>query len=380
MRPQAPLRPHHQPALHTGPTRRLVRCTAAAETYCIDNEWLDSIHVVENLYPRKGSDGSIGWIRRFDEKVPVYRLTDQLDRPGATTQAHGVILVIEKNERAWALLVDKVTAAAEVPAERVFAMPAVMGDSACTRFPNVVIDQGELTLYLAPDQIVPREVSGAPAPARKGPAPVLTPHPLRRPTAAGSASSSPKAPPAARAPGALAVPSAATPAPAAAPRATARQIVTFSLAHSQRPPYPIRFAVSAGQALEIVGDLPMIQVPESPFFVQSLASWRALPVPVMDLGAWLGLPPAPYKPGSRVLICRATQAAHRGEAGLIAISGVEDIRKLDLPIQCTPWSEDLSWNASLALGVYLADRGMMVVPDLDAVFRFQAPATGSYTM
>lgn len=375
MRPQAPLRPNQQAAPHSGPTRRLVRCTAGGDTYCIDNEWLDSIHVVENLYPRKGSDGSIGWIRRFDEKVPVYRLTDQLERPVRATQQHGVILVIEKNERAWALLVDKVSAAAEVPAERVFPMPGVMGDSACTRFPNVVIDNGELTLYLAPDYIVPREVSGAPVPQQRGPAPVTTPHPLRRVASAPAASRS--AAPAASSNAPAAVPAASA---ASSARTAARQIVTFTLAHRERTPYPIRFAVSAGQALEIVGDLPMISVPESPFFVQSLASWRALPVPVMDLGAWLGLPPAPYKPGSRVLICRATQTASRGDGGLIAISGVEDIRKLDLPIQCTPWSEDLAWNASLALGVYLADRGMLVVPDLDAVFRFQAPSTGSYRM
>lgn len=361
MKQQAQLR-QQQAAAGPASVRRLVRCSAGAETYCIDNEFLDSIHVIENLYPRKGSDGSIGWIRRFDEKVPVYRLTDQLDKPGKPTPAQGVIMVIEKNQHTWALLVDKVSAAAEVPLEHVFVMPPVMGDAIAARFPWVVIDSGELTLYLAPDHVVPADVSGFVRETRPAsrPAPIA----MARPATPRSA------PPA---------PAHQTAAQPSSLRTAARQIVTFSLAHETRLAYPIRFAVSAGQALEIVSDLPMIQVPDSPSFVQSLASWRSLPVPVMDLGLWLGLPSAPYRPGSRILICRSTQAAARGESGLIAIAGVEDIRKLDLPIQCTPWSDGVSWNASLALGVYLAERGMLVVPDIDAVFRFQQSA-GSYTM
>lgn len=363
MRQQAPVR--HTPSVApAGSARRLVRCSAGSETYCIDNEWLDSIHVIENLYPRKGADGSIGWIRRFDEKVPVYRLTDQLDKPGRPAQPHGVIMVIEKNQRAWALLVDKVSAAAEVPGERVFPMPGVMGDAARTRFPSVVIDSGDLTLYLAPDHVVPADVAGLASTAKRADSPIL-----QAPRLAVPPSRPPRVP--------QSQPAATSASPSI--RASARQIVTFSLAHESRLAYPMRFAVSAGQALEIVGDLPMIQVPDSPPFVQALASWRSLPVPMMDLASWLGLPPAPYRPGSRILVCRSTQALGRGENGLIAITGVEDIRKLDLPIQCAPWSDGVSWNASLALGVYLAERGMLVVPDIDAVFRFQSSAS-PYTM
>lgn len=342
--------------MNSAAPRRVVRCTIAGETYCIDNQWLDSIHVIENLYPRKGQDGSIGWIRRFDEKVPVYRLADQLSRAPHPPKPHGVILVIEKNQRAWALLVDKVSAASEVAPERVFPMPSMMGETAHSRFPWVIVDGGELTLNLAPDHVVPGEVSGVspgrilapevPAVFRHLPAPARNQPPTQK-----------TAP--------------------AAPRQSPRQIVTFALAHTQRLPYPIRFAVSAGQALEIVNELPMIQVPEAPHFASALASWRALPVPVVDLGSWLGLPPAPYRPGARLLVCRA--AGGRADNSLIAIPGVEDIRKLDLPIACTPWSEGITWNASLALGIYLAERGMLVVPDLDAIIGFHGPA-GRYRM
>lgn len=354
--------------------RRVVRCTIGADTYCIDNEWLDSIHVIENLYPRKGQDGSIGWIRRFDEKVPVYRLADQLSRGVRPGKPQGVILVIEKNNRAWALLVDKVTAASQVVPERVFPMPAMMGETAYSRFPWVIVDGGELTLNLAPDFVVPAEVAGVEGdrPPIPAPPPVFRNLPAPKPAARAAAAAAP-APAPANSPAPVAAPQAT----AAVPRQSPRQIVTFALSHREKPPYPIRFAVSAGQALEIVNELPMIQVPEAPPFASALASWRSLPVPVVDLGSWLGLPPSPYRPGARLLICRA--ASGRGDNSLIAIPGVEDIRKLDLPIACTPWSEGIQWNVSLALGVYLAERGMLVVPDLDAIIGFQAPA-GPYRM
>lgn len=324
-------------------TRRLVRCNVGPETYCIENDWLDSIHVIENLYPRRSPDGAVGWIRRFDEKVPVYRLADQLEDTMPSGTPHGVIMVLTHNHRTWALLVDKVSGATEVPSDHVFAMPWVMGPAVSTRFPEVVVDSSDLTLYLAPDRVVPEDVSGkVPPPARRTP-----PGYLNR-----------------RAP-------AAAPQQGAAKYSSARQIITFTLRHEERLPYTIRFAVSAGQALEIVGEMPMIMVPNSPPFVGALASWRSLPVPVVDLAAWLGMPPAAYRPGCRLLICRATANGSRREGGLIAIPAVEDIRKLDLPITYTKWTEPVNWNASLAHGVYLAERGMLVVPDLDAILSFQ---------
>src|SRR5262249_14383148 len=138
------------------------------------------------------------------------------------------------------------------------------------------------------------------------------------------------------------------------------------------PPVPVRFAISAGQALEIRSGLPMIHVPNSPPFVVGLASWRNLPVPVVDLAKWLGLNPAPDTPGSRVLICRGTIGRHSRDAGLLAVPAVDDFRKLDLPIAYEPWPTAVEWNSSLALGIYRAEKAMLVVPDLDAILSFQA--------
>ncbi|MBV6430750.1 MAG: hypothetical protein IANPNBLG_00868 [Bryobacteraceae bacterium] len=331
-------------------TRRLVRCVVGNETYCIDNDWLDSIQVVENLYPSRSADGSIGWIRRFDEKVPVFRLADQISSAhsrGASRQ--GVIMVLRKGEKLWALLVDKVTAASEVELDRMCPLPAVAGDTVRGHFPGVVVEEEGIMLYLAPDRVVPPEVSGVRSPA---------------PHAASRRASHVRV-----APRRIQV----------GLRRAAQQIITFTLVHETPMTSPVRFGVTAGQAVEIVSELPMIAVPQAPPFVVGLAKWRSLPIPVVDLGAWLGMTPAPYTPGCRLLLCRGTISGGGRDAGLLAVPAVDDIRKLDLPIEYRPWPEPVKWNSALALGIYRAERTMLVIPDLDAVLSFRN-AVSSYTM
>jgi len=323
-------------------TRRLVRCVVGNDTYCIDNDWLDSIQVVENLYPSRSADGSIGWIRRFDEKVPVFRLADQISSSHSRGPSRqGVIMVLRKGERLWALLVDKVTAASEVPLDQMCPLPAVAGDTLRGHFRGVVVEEEGIMLYLAPDRVVPPEVSG-----------VRSPAPDAVPARASHVRVAPR-----RIQVGL--------------RRAAQQIITFSLVHENHMSSPVRFGVTAGQAVEIVSELPMIGVPHAPPFVVGLAKWRTLPIPVVDLGAWLGMTPAPFTPGCRLLLCRGTIGRSDQDAGLLAVPAVDDIRKLDLPIEYRPWPEPVKWNGALALGIYRAERMMLVIPDLDAILSFQ---------
>ncbi|MBI4902061.1 MAG: chemotaxis protein CheW [Acidobacteria bacterium] len=343
--------------------KRLVRCSVGPETYCIDSEWLDSIQVMENLYPSRGADGAVGWIRRFDEKVPVFRLDDQIHGAGSRAAARqGVIMVIRRDDRLWALLADKVTASAEVASDRVFPLPPLVGDSASGCFPSVVVEEDGLVLYLAPDRLVPSMRKRDQGAQPRNPA--FTAGTPSRVKEEAQRAPSVDADPAATLDGA---------------RRHGKQIITLSLAHERAPDVPVRFAISAGQALEIRSGLPMITVPNAPPFVVGLASWRNLPVPVVDLAKWLGLPPAPYTPGTRLLICRGTIGRHSRDAGLLAVPAVDDFRKLDLPIAYEPWPTAVPWNSSLALGIYRAERSMLVVPDLDAILSFQTQAP-AYSM
>ncbi|MBI4902067.1 MAG: hypothetical protein HY820_00425 [Acidobacteria bacterium] len=70
--------------------------------------------------------------------------------------------------------------------------------------------------------------------------------------------------------------------------------------------------------------------------------------------------------------CRGTIGRHSRDAGLLAVPAVDDFRKLDLPIAYEPWPTAVPWNSSLALGIYRAERSMLVVPDLDAILSFQS--------
>lgn len=334
-------------------TRRLVRCTVGQETFCIDSDWLDSIQVIENLYPSRSADGAIGWIRRFDEKVPVFRLADQLYGPSGRAQSRqGVIMVLRRADRLWALLVDKVMGATAVAEDHVFPLPPVINHAESAAFVSVVLEESGLSLALAPEKLVPASVSG-----------VEEPPPSARKTA----------------PAATSVRSALRSAPALnsglKEEKGRRQIITFALQQQSDPGLSLRFAVSAGQALEILSGLPMIPVPNAPPFLVGLANWRSLPIPVVDLGTWLGMDPAPVTPGCRLLLCRGTVQSDARTPGLLAIPSVDDFRKVDLPISYQPWPTQVRWNASLALGIYHAERGMLIVPDLDAILSFQMTAS-----
>jgi len=337
-------------------SRRLVRCSVGPDTYCLDSDWLDSIQVIENLYPSRSADGSIGWIRRFDEKVPVFRLADQVHSSHRGSSRQGVIMVLRREDKLWALLVDKVTAASDVPSERLFPLPSLVGRSA-GHFPYVIVEDESITLYLSPDRVVPAGITGVTAPVVASSAPAL---PSKvRPGIRRLNMQSPEE------------------ATRTASRA-GRQLITFTLTHESPLAMPVRFAITAGQALEIVSGLPLTQVPNSPGFVAGLSGWRSQPVPVVDLAQWLGMTPAPYTPNCRLLLCRGTIGRNARDAGLLAIPGVDDIRKLDLPIEYQPWPTAVDWNESLALGIYRAERNMLVVPDLDAILAFQD--TSGYRM
>lgn len=329
-------------------SRRVVRCSAGVHSFCFDYELLESVQGIENLYPSRGVDGSIGWIRRGDLKIPVFRLTDQLESRGRALMSQGVIAILRREDHTWALLVDKIGSSVEILYERIFPLPAVTGDGN-GRFPWVVVDDQELDLYLAPERLVPAVVSGM-----DHEAPSTPPAPLPsnvRPTIARLSGQAPEE-----------------------RDMAAAQLITFTLEH--RFSTPVRFALSAGQALEIISNPPLITIPRAPGFVKGLINWRSLPVPVVDLAAWLGMPVSREEIGRRLMICRGTIGRSKRDPGLVAISPVGDVKKLDLPVEYRSWQDPVKWNPALALGVYRFERGMMVVPDLDAILSFQGSISG----
>jgi len=339
--------------------QRLVRCTVGGETFFLDSDWLDSIQVIENLYPSRSADGSIGWIRRFDEKVPVFRLSDQIYGNKAAASRQGVIMVLRRNDKLWAMVVDKVAAAGDISAERIYPLPGIAGSDAGGIFSSVIVDEEGIVLHISPERLVPGKVSGTSAskPASAAPTPVFS----RVRTSIAQAVN----------------------VPAYSESATGQregmQLITFTLLHEAALDQSMRFAVTASQALEIASGLPITMVPHAPAFLTGLTKWRSMPVPVIDLAVWLGLPAAPYQPGARLLICRGTTGRSQRDAGLLAVAAVDDIRKLDLPIEYKPWPRKVNWNASLALGIYRTERAMMVIPDLDAILSFQS-ASPAYAM
>ncbi|MBL8175854.1 MAG: chemotaxis protein CheW [Bryobacterales bacterium] len=340
--------------INSAANQRLVRCTVGGDTFFLDSDWLDSIQVIENLYPSRSADGSIGWIRRFDEKVPVFRLADQIYGNKASASRQGVIMVLRRNEKLWAMVVDKVAAAGDISAERIYPLPAIAGADAGGIFSSAIVDEEGIILHLSAERLEPGQTASSQAPRKQSlGAPAVF---SRVRTSIARAATAP------------------VETEAVSGQKAGLQLITFSLLHEAALEHPVRFAVTASQALEIASGLPITPVPHAPAFLTGLAKWRSMPVPVVDLAAWLGLPPAPFQPGSRLLICRGTTGRNHRDAGLLAVASVDDIRKLDLPIDYKPWPKKVNWNSSLALGIYRTERTMMVVPDLDAILSFQSEA------
>ncbi|MCS7025722.1 MAG: chemotaxis protein CheW [Bryobacteraceae bacterium] len=328
-------------------TRRVIRCWAGPHSFCFDHDLLDGVQSAEALYPSRGADGSIGWVRWGEQKIPVFRLTDQLGGLARGFTGQGTIAILRRGDHSWAFLVDKIGSAVEVAYERIFPLPAVTGNGN-GRFPWVVVEEQELDLYLAPGLLVPAAVSG-----------VAEQPPLLSPQTAS--------------PVRLALEQGAQ--PGAEPRPPAqKQLITFTLEH--RFSTPVRFALSAGQALEIVSHTSLVTVPQAPVFVRGLINWRSLPVPVVDLAAWFGMRPTQEGVSRRLMICRGTVGRSKRDPGLLAISPIADVKKLDLPLDYRPWPDPVNWNASLALGVYSYERNLLIVPDLDAILLFQGSISG----
>lgn len=332
----------------------IIRCHVGTQIYCIDQESTQGVHPAEKMIPGRNPDGSIGFLELGEERLPVFRLTDQLEGIPMPPARGGVIVVARHGDRKWGLLVDKAGGAQRVPSSRVFPLPSVVGDSQGGQFQGVVIDDLGLSLHLAPERIVPASVSGAFGKARQQ-APEAGRSRMRESILSRVELQS----------GAGNV--------AEHPRSQGRKIVSFTLKHAEEQPVPIRFAIGVLQTMEVVTAPPLIAVPKAPAFVIGLTSWRALPVPVVDLAAWFGLPPARHRPGGRLLICRGLQARNTTEESLLAVAAIGEIRKHDLPVSCRPWQEASALDPALVLGVYRYERGMLIVPHLDAILDFRAP-------
>jgi len=311
------------------PTNRLVRLSAGRESYCLDIGSLSGIHRSERLRLNPKQEHPLGWLPVPEGEIPVFSLAERL---GGTAATEGTIVALRGPLGPWGLLVDRVTRVVTA-FDRVYPLPRIV-DSRAGLFRGVVALGEEMLLYLDPERLHPEgaSVPASEAPAGRGLGPPADPLPGGRP-------------------------------PQRPVRRTGRLLV-FSLLNPAVGAWNPTCGLSITQVLEIMPSVQPVRVPQAPPHVWGLANWRGCPVPVVDVGLRLGLPPARYDAAARLLVSRTASGS-----GLVAIPAQQEMRGQSLPVRARRWEGELLPESSFTCGIFHLDSGPLVIPDLDAIVR-----------
>ena len=303
---------------------RVLKCYADGQAYCLDIEHVVAIERNSRFTANAEPAGPAGWIARRDKRVPVYELTERLGaRRGGGTP--GAILVLDGPEP-WAVAVDRVARFKTAP-NSPQPLPPSMTDADATRYRGVVIDDGSVVLYLAPDRLHPNAQQLSIIPPAIAPA--------ARPAA--DASSRPR-------PGRILV------------------FYPWNVSHGIGMGRT-KFGLSYTQIVEIVAGAQPTPAPAAPPHVLGLIPWRGRAVPVIDVGALLGFEPIGHLGAGRLVILRSP----RWQAP-VAIPLGSGVHTKALPLVHRPCRSQLPLNPRYSRGAFeLASGEVLVLPNVDAV-------------
>ncbi len=319
-------------------TLRLICCVTNEEEYCLEMSAIRSIGRAQQLGVQtnlEGFDppiGAIGWIASQQNKFPVFDLAQQLHLSDSGAPLHeGFVLLVNAAEP-FGLRVDRIVGNLEVASAQIVALPEIVEPGAEKRFKGIVklndkwrlcADAGKLQ-HLHPEHFSPSNQAAAPTTS-----PPVTTQTQRK---------------------------------------SAAQIMLFSPAQrldESIATQPMVFGLSLTQVQEVSHLLPIISVPGAPDYVFGITNWRAVPIPIIDLPARLGMSQSPVSakqidPKSRLLIARAP-------SGWLGIPIHPQVKTFPLPIPYQRNQQHLALEQDLVLGVFDLEGSPLVIPDLDAM-------------
>ena len=127
------------------------------------------------------------------------------------------------------------------------------------------------------------------------------------------------------------------------------------------------FAVPVEDVLEILDLRPFCRLPDAPDFLAGLIDVRGVGVPVIDLRAKLGLPPAAATPSTRIIVLDVATGAGRLTLGLIADRVIEVV-SLDRGRLAPPPDIGGGWRSKVIRGVGRHEEEFVIVFDLERLF------------
>jgi chemotaxis signal transduction protein len=313
---------------------RLLRVTANGQEYMLDLADVGAIEDSKPVAERTWMGRSVVDIEFHGRTLPAAKLTQRL-APNSNTQFFNssnrtYLVVVGSGEKAWAMMVDKVTAETTVPQSAIKALPPVCGNPKTTPFKGVLVTGVEhederplerMTLVIDPIRLHPDVtlLSEPPTTVR------TTPFVQKRPS---------------------------TPPPARF------QMLNFMASGRASMDGDTYIGLSFSQVLEIVEPTDLLATPFAPSFVKGLTLWRDQVTPIIDLAKRLKLPPMDAEK-VRWAIARATPGGD--PVGFPIRPSIEVLR---LPTPHRPSS--LNFDGNLILGAFQLENRTLLVPDLAA--------------
>ena len=148
-------------------------------------------------------------------------------------------------------------------------------------------------------------------------------------------------------------------------------MVTFSIG-------PQRLAIPATALLEVMDPLPVTRVPGAGRLVPAVLNVRGSVVPLVDLGAALGLVRRGDPRNHRFIV---VEVDLDGDLSTVVIhaDAVHDVTTLNPQAILKATAAMSPWPAGFLLGLYNTDTGFVLLPNLVQIFSAPPPAPNKLT-
>ncbi|WP_342029230.1 chemotaxis protein CheW [Sphingomonas sp. CFBP 13720] len=162
------------------------------------------------------------------------------------------------------------------------------------------------------------------------------------------------------------------PNPSLPPADTALEVLTFGMGGET-------FALDAVLVREILDMVPRTPVPGADALVGHVINFRGRVIPLADLRPAFGMERQDATPDSRIIVVELTIDDEPTLIGLTTDS-VEEVATFDTATCEAPPAIGMRWPREHVRGLFKRDNGIVVLPDLHALFQMLAARAGVSTI
>ena len=311
---------------------RMIQCSVGKTAYFVDTSGIRGIQRSEGFSLDDSGNGPDGWLTGRRTRVPIFFMAGRLGQPNIAVDRPGAILIIDGKPDLWGLAVDRASQVIEVEGDSVLRIPPAVGEAALGIFQGVVRLADNLALFVSPERLHPDFPAGSSVPT------MPTGSPPRTTSENGTLEAAVRH----------------------------QRLIAFTLTNEQVTSEQLIFGLSITQVSEMLEPQPLLRVPNSSPSMLGLVRWRDRVVPVVDLGALIGLPATRYEACERLIVCRAPDT---GE--FFAILASNNVWGEGVPARSRVAMHPEPLDPTVLNSVFdLSSDNLLLLPNLDAMFGF----------